>query len=413
MPLVVADRVRETTTTTGQGTITLAGAVTGFQSFSVIGNGNTTYYTIAGQGNSEWEVGIGTYTASGTTLSRDTVLASSAGAPTKTNFGVGTKDVFVTYPAGKSVYEDANNDVALPANLSVDGNTTLGNASGDSVTFNAATASTPNGLNFDANTLVIDAANNRIGVGTTAPRTDLELYQASTAPALTLERGTTAMTVNDVYGSIEFYGNDSSGNASGVRARIQAIANDTLGATRLSFAAAGASSTTLTNRLSVYSTGCTLSGVTNIVKYNERFCLYGEFLQTNVDTQTDVDISANLFAGPSAGYTNFMVYMPRIDVVGNYWANYAGTNATARLFKSWAQGIIYTGTTYSILGAVLCHAVYNSDSTNFAAGTVNNPRVLTVVSTTQVLLRFQNYNNAAAASGTDWVYSLEYFNYYD
>lgn len=107
MALVLADRVKETTITTGQGTITLAGAATGFQSFSVIGNGNTTYYTIAGQGTSEWEVGIGTYTSSGTTLSRDTVLASSAGAPTKTNFSAGTKDVFVTYPAGKSTYEDA------------------------------------------------------------------------------------------------------------------------------------------------------------------------------------------------------------------------------------------------------------------------------------------------------------------
>lgn len=106
MPLVLADRVKETTTTTGTGTITLDGASTGFQSFSVIGNGNTTYYTIAGQGTSEWEVGIGTYTASGTTLSRDTVLASSAGAPTKTNFSAGTKDVFVTYTAARSVNVD-------------------------------------------------------------------------------------------------------------------------------------------------------------------------------------------------------------------------------------------------------------------------------------------------------------------
>lgn len=106
MALVLADRVKETTTTTGTGTVTLAGAVTGFQSFSVIGNGNTTYYTIAGQGTSEWEVGIGTYTASGTTLSRDTVLASSAGAPTKTTFSAGTKDVFVTYTAARSVNVD-------------------------------------------------------------------------------------------------------------------------------------------------------------------------------------------------------------------------------------------------------------------------------------------------------------------
>ena len=106
MPLVLADRVRETTTTTGTGTVTLAGAVTGFQSFSAVGDGNTTYYTIAGQGNSEWEIGIGTYTASGTTLSRDTVLASSAGAPTKTTFTSGIKDVFVTYTAARSVNVD-------------------------------------------------------------------------------------------------------------------------------------------------------------------------------------------------------------------------------------------------------------------------------------------------------------------
>jgi len=99
MPLIQADRVKETSTTTGQGTITLAGAVTGFQSFAAIGNGNTCYYTIAGQGTNEWEVGIGTYTSSGTTLSRDRVYSSSAGGTTKVTFSAGTKDVFVTYPA--------------------------------------------------------------------------------------------------------------------------------------------------------------------------------------------------------------------------------------------------------------------------------------------------------------------------
>ena len=108
MSLVLADRVRETTDSTGTGTITLGGAVTGFQSFSVIGNNNTTYYTIAG--TSQWEVGIGTYY--GGTLSRDTVLSSSTGS--KIDFSAGSKDVFVTYPAGKSVNEDANNRVLIP-----------------------------------------------------------------------------------------------------------------------------------------------------------------------------------------------------------------------------------------------------------------------------------------------------------
>lgn len=103
MTFVVADRVKETTTTTGTGTVTLLGASTGYQSFAVIGNGNLTYYTIAGQTGSEWEVGIGTYTSSGTTLARTTVLANSSGTqPSALSFSAGTKDVFVTYPAGVS-----------------------------------------------------------------------------------------------------------------------------------------------------------------------------------------------------------------------------------------------------------------------------------------------------------------------
>ena len=100
MAIVLKDRVKETTTTTGTGTITLAGAVSGFQSFAAIGNGNETFYTIAAGG--EWEVGIGTYTSSGTTLSRDTVLESS-NSGSLVNFSAGTKDVFVTYPAERTI----------------------------------------------------------------------------------------------------------------------------------------------------------------------------------------------------------------------------------------------------------------------------------------------------------------------
>jgi hypothetical protein len=105
MAIVVKDRVKETTTTTGTGTVTLLGASTGYQAFSAIGNANQTYYTIAGQTGSEWEVGIGTYTLSGTTLSRDTVLASS-NSGSLVSFSAGTKDVFCDYPAGKAVYQD-------------------------------------------------------------------------------------------------------------------------------------------------------------------------------------------------------------------------------------------------------------------------------------------------------------------
>ena len=124
MALIVKDRVQETSTTTGTGTLTLAGAVAGFQSFSVIGNANTTYYAIVM--DSSFEIGIGTYTLSGTTLSRTTVLESS-NAGSLVNFSAGTKSVFCTYPAEQGLYLDASgNAIALGTPASA----TLTNATG-------------------------------------------------------------------------------------------------------------------------------------------------------------------------------------------------------------------------------------------------------------------------------------------
>lgn len=102
MAIVLKDRVRETTTTTGTGTVTLGGASQGFQAFSAVGDGNETYYVIEDPATGDWEVGLGTYTASGTTLSRDSVYDSS-NSGSLVNFGSGSKNVFVSYPAGRAV----------------------------------------------------------------------------------------------------------------------------------------------------------------------------------------------------------------------------------------------------------------------------------------------------------------------
>ena len=118
MALVVKDRVQETSTTSGTGTLTLSGAVPGFQSFAVIGNGNTTYYTIYDNIAQVWEVGIGTYTSSGTTLSRDTVLSNSSGTTSPLNLAGNTVSVFVTYPAEKSVNLNASNNVTALGTIS-------------------------------------------------------------------------------------------------------------------------------------------------------------------------------------------------------------------------------------------------------------------------------------------------------
>ena len=108
MALVINDRVKETSTTTGTGTLDLAGVVTGFVTFVAgIGNSNTTYYAIHEQGTANFEIGIGTVTdATPDTLARTTVLNNSLGTTAKINFS-GTLDVFCTMPASKSVYLDS------------------------------------------------------------------------------------------------------------------------------------------------------------------------------------------------------------------------------------------------------------------------------------------------------------------
>jgi hypothetical protein len=117
MALVIKDRVRESASAPGTGVVTLLGAVTGFQTFAAIGNANTTYYCIADQNGTRWEVGIGTYTSSGTTLTRDTVLSNSAGNTSFINFNSGTQDVFCTYPSERAVYLDSAGTDLTPDSL--------------------------------------------------------------------------------------------------------------------------------------------------------------------------------------------------------------------------------------------------------------------------------------------------------
>jgi hypothetical protein len=101
MAFVLKDRVSETTTTTGTGTITLAGAETGFQAFSVIGDGNTTYYCITD--GTAWEVGVGTYTLSGNTLARTTIISNSNGNTSPITLSAGVKNVFGVLPSVNNI----------------------------------------------------------------------------------------------------------------------------------------------------------------------------------------------------------------------------------------------------------------------------------------------------------------------
>jgi hypothetical protein len=154
MALVLKDRVKEGTTTSGTGTIVLNGAATGYQSFAVIGNANTTYYTIAG--GSDYEVGIGTYYSGNTSLSRDTILASS-----NANAAVvlsGSYDVFVTYPAEEAVYLNGTNLNAGGLSNIVFSALTANLASINTVTLTTGTISTqPNAATDIVNKTYVDA----------------------------------------------------------------------------------------------------------------------------------------------------------------------------------------------------------------------------------------------------------------
>jgi hypothetical protein len=156
MALVVFDRVKETSTTAGTGTIVLAGAVSGYQSFAVVGNANTTYYTIADQTGANWEVGIGTYYSGNVSLARNTILASS-NSNSAVTFGSNTKDVFITYPAEYAVY--LNNGIVYAgasANVAFS-NITASNSVITTAAFTNATVTTAPTQNTDvANKQYVD-----------------------------------------------------------------------------------------------------------------------------------------------------------------------------------------------------------------------------------------------------------------
>jgi hypothetical protein len=180
MALIVKDRVQELTTTTGTGTLTLNGAVTGFQTFSsAIGNTNTTYYAISSNG-SEFEVGIGTVGA--VTLARTTILASSNGGSV-VDLSEGSKTVFVTYPASKSVNLDSSNNL---------------NLNGSDLNLNGSDLNLSSGnLNIDSNTLFVDSSTNKVGIGTDTPTNNLSVYGTAGDTRIRLE-DTTGFTSLDM-----------------------------------------------------------------------------------------------------------------------------------------------------------------------------------------------------------------------
>jgi hypothetical protein len=213
MALVVKDRVRETSTTAGTGALTLNGAVSGFQSFSVIGDGNTTYYTIVDAGTGAWEVGIGIYTSATTSLSRDTVLESS-NSGSLVNFGSNLKDVFVTYPAERSIYTDAAGTAITPATASVlgvasggtgqstytNGQLLIGNTTGNTLAKSTLTAGTGISITNGTGSITVAATNNGDVVGPASSTDNAIARFDSTTGKIIQNSGVTIDDSNNVSG---------------------------------------------------------------------------------------------------------------------------------------------------------------------------------------------------------------------
>jgi len=354
MALVLADRVKETTTTAGTGTVTLLGASTGFQSFAVIGNANTTYYTIAGQTTSEWEVGIGTYTLSGTTLARTTVLANSAGTqPTALTFSAGTKDVFVTYPSSKSVNLDASgNATALGTPVAFVGTNITGTASGLTAGNVTTNANLTGGVTSVGNAATVITNANLTGGVTSVGNAATVITNANLTGEATSVGNSTTLTNSAVIGKVLTGYVSGAGTVAATDSILQAIqklnGNDATNANLTGAVTSSGNATSLGSftsaqllgaltdetgtGASVFATSPTINNPT-VTNYVESVVAIGTVTTTNtialtsgtVQTATLTASTACTFTMPTAtAGKSFVLLLKQAAATGNGTATFTG-----------------------------------------------------------------------------------------
>jgi len=304
MALVLNDRVKETSTTTGTGTLTLGGAVTGFETFAAgIGNSNTTYYAVILPGTAEFEVGLGTLNGDSSTIARTTIISSS-NSDSAVNFSAGTKNIFCTIPASKSVFLDASGNATLGADLSVGDDLTIegglidlrsNSGSASQIKFycevsnaHAQTLTAQAHSVGASNTLTLPAGSSSTLVSET--HTQTLTNKSLTAPTIT---GTAVMADLDISGDVDVDGT------------LEADAI-TVNGTALATVIAGVTVTNATNAAHVTVADNESTNEENLIPFIEDASATG-----NVGLESDGDFAYN----PSTGTVTATIFKGNIDAV--------------------------------------------------------------------------------------------------
>ena len=359
MALVLNDRVKETTTTTGTGALTLGGAVTGFETFGTgIGNSNTTYYAVTLPASAEFEVGLGTLNSDSTTITRTTVISSS-NSDSAVNFSAGTKTIFCTMPASKAVFLDASGNATLGADLSVGDDLTI---LGGVIDFKSNSGS-PASLRMycetsnahyqtlqpqphsaaAANTLRLpdsgdSGTQDLVAVDTTQTLTNKSL----TAPTIT---GTAVMADLDISGSVDVDGT------------LEADAI-TVNGTALNTVIAGVTVTNATN--AVNSTNSAHVLVTDNEDTNEENLIAFVEGATSTTGNVGLEMDGTLTYNPSTGTVTSTIFKGNIDAVDG---DFDGTLE--------ADAITLNGTAVTAT-ATLSTGISNTNVAQFGSGVADN-----------------------------------------